>query len=203
MKLSREEIQLALRLSRTIQHYLEITKGTNLRSTDVFPYLKRHGFFKQDQENGKTFRSFLKKLYKANMLKSLVPQCNYIPSLQNPNYGEWFFHDAKDAMPTIKRNEANGEDSDFEKSISQITNKYAKMDIHEATDIVKMLIAGVNPISERVQDNLGVCADPTVVEALKTIIDPEAYQDEMSCQPKRTNNTSHKVVTAKKNDYRS
>ncbi|WP_370477198.1 hypothetical protein [Tamlana flava] len=199
MKLTNKDIQLALKLSKTIQHFLEITGNTNLRSTDVFPYLKRHGYFKNDVDNGKEFRSFLKKLYKANMLGSLVPQCHYIPSLNNPNFGEWYFHDAKDKMPKANGIKSNGHEKNFENNLSQIKSTYAKMDINEAIDIVQMLIAGINPVTERLQDDLGVCADPTVIEALKTIIDPEAYREEIDALTKTSEIKKPKSSAPKEN----
>ena len=48
----------------------------------------------------------------------------------------------------------------------------------------------------RPQDNLGVCADITVVEALRTIIDPEAYTSEQNhTSPKSSIVNSIKIDT--------
>jgi len=195
MKLNKSEKQLALKVSKKIQHFLEITNRTNLRSTDVFPYLQRQGLFKNDIENGKEFRSFLKKLYKCNMLKSLVPQCDYIPSLKNPNYGEWYFHDAKDKMPILKHTDpiktTNNKQDIFHSD--ELKKSQSEMEITEAINIIKMLIAGINPITERPQDDLGVCSDITVIEALKTVIDPMSYEVEIN---KLESDVSEKYLSA-------
>lgn len=195
MKLKKGEVKKALNISKTIQHYIDMTGDTNLRSTDVFPELVRKGIFEPDRHNGIHFRRFLYKLEKSGELKTLIPQCAQVKPINGQIFSEWYFHCAKDKMPKpINRHQvlatnsiiSNSDIKTENFSIEKIKEKYTPMHIEEAIDIVKMLIAGVNPITERPYDNLGVCSDITVVEALKTIITPEAYNSNSNGKIKKS-----------------
>ena len=70
-----------------------MTGESDLRSTDVYPYLARKGLVEKDRHNGLRFRQFLNKL-KDNDLLKLIPQCVCIPGLQN-EMNEWHFYTAK------------------------------------------------------------------------------------------------------------
>lgn len=138
MKISNDEIKKAFKIKNAVQHYLEMTKEVNIRSTDVFPYLVRKGIFVQDKNNGLFFRRFLKKLYKANMLKSLIPQCSYVPGINGEIFGEWYF---------------NTHDSGLKKSnqeeliIAERDNANSDLDFESSKEILYQLIEGINPIT--------------------------------------------------------
>ncbi|MHA7941695.1 hypothetical protein ACJOV8_001275 [Formosa sp. 3Alg 14/1] len=174
MKLTDDEIKKALKISKIIQTRIEITGDTNLRSTDVFPYLMKANIFLKDRHNGVHFRKFLNKLARCGELQSLIPQCTRINPLEDEIFSEWYFHDAKDKMPKSKT-QSYLYIYDELLQVNKMSSEGSNMEIYEAIDIIKMLIEGVNPISERPQDDLGVCADMTVIEALKTIIAPVEY----------------------------
>jgi hypothetical protein len=169
MPLTKEDIIKAYKISKAIQQRIDITKKTNIRSTDVFPYLVKKGLFEPDRHNGVYFRKFLHKLDRHGELESLIPQCSKIRPTENEIFSEWYFHNAKDKMPKSKVITDNSNKSSKYKS----TVNKNKMDFEEAVDIIKMLIDGINPITERPQDDLGVCTDISVIEALKTLIDPK------------------------------
>ena len=83
------------------------------------------------------------------------------------------------------------------------------MDFEEAVDIIKMLIDGINPITERPQDDLGVCTDISVIEALKTLIDPKVnktfLKKESTLKPSyiKSQERLNKQVFEKKNNVTS
>lgn len=174
MKLSTEEVKKALEISKIIQKRIEITGSTNLRSTDIFPYLVKKGIFPKDRHNGVLFRKFLNKMAKYGELHSLIPQCTRIKPLEGEVFSEWYFHDAKDKMPKPKYISSKKLNED-EVSTSLNEIELFEMNIEEATDIVKMLIAGVNPITEVYLDGNDVCMHPKVSEALEIIINPDSY----------------------------
>lgn len=93
MSITHEDFQRAKRISRAIQEYIDMTGESDLRSTDVYPYLAKKGLVEKDRHNGLRFRQFLNKL-KDNDLLKLIPQCVCIPGLQN-EMNEWHFYSAK------------------------------------------------------------------------------------------------------------
>lgn len=175
MKLSKNEVKKALLISKTIQKTIELTGSTNMRSTDVFPYLVKKGLFEEDRNNGVYFRRFLKKLDKTGELQTLIPQCKRVNPINNQIFSEWYFHDAKDQMPKSKYKI----ETDLKSKISKVQNQdfeeESLMSILEATDIVKALIAGVNPITGVYLDNQDICLNPMVSEALEVIINPDSF----------------------------
>ena len=137
MKISDQEIQKALKIRNAIQTYLERTKEVNIRSTDVFPYLVRKGIFVEDKNNGLFFRRFLKKLYQANMLHSLIPQCKYVPGIKGEIFGEWYFN-------THKPETKNGSEVKFlEEENDQ--EKLVPISFEDARNNLFQLIEGINP----------------------------------------------------------
>jgi len=111
----------------------------NLRSTDVFPLLVRRGLYKQDYRNGLYFRQFLKKLYKLNMLRSLIPQCRYVPGINGEIFGEWYFNIHKlEEVKSIK-------EDDIEDSI--VSNAINSLSYEDAKENLWQLIQGINPLS--------------------------------------------------------
>lgn len=139
MTISDDEIKKALKIKNAIQHYLEMTKEVNIRTTDVFPYLVRRGIFGADKHNGLYFRRFLKRLYKANMLRSLIPQCTYVPGINGEIFGEWYFN-------IHKLEEVRGiKEEDMEESI--VPNLINSLSYEEAKENLWQLTQGVNPLS--------------------------------------------------------
>lgn len=186
MKLTHSEVKKAYKISKVIQKRIDITGETNLRSTDVFPYLVKKGLFEPDRHNGIHFRRFLHKLAKNGELANLIPQCTRINPVKDETFSEWYFHDAKSKMPKPK-----------------VEKKYAiknfideEMDITNAIDIIKMLMAGINPITEEELNSDDICLHPIVQEALKTIIDPESYKLEID---KLKNDLNNKLNSKKRN----
>lgn len=175
MKLSKNEVKKALLISKTIQKTIESTGSTNMRSTDVFPYLVKKGLFEEDRHNGVYFRRFLNRLAKLGELQSLIPQCTRVNPVKDEIFSEWYFHDAKDQMPKSKYKIETNLNSEITQVQSQDLEEESLMSITEATDIVKALIAGVNPITGVYLDNQDVCLDPMVSEALEVIINPDSY----------------------------
>lgn len=175
MKLSKNEVKKALLISKTIQKTIELTGSTNMRSTDVFPYLVKKGLFEEDRNNGVYFRRFLKKLDKTGELQTLIPQCERVNPINNQIFSEWYFHDAKDQMPKSKYKIENDLKSKISKVQNQDFEEESLMSILEATDIVKALIAGVNPITGVYLDNQDICLNPMVSEALEVIINPDSF----------------------------
>lgn len=193
MKLTKYEVKKALKISKIIQRRIDLTNEINLRTTDIFPDLVRKGLFEPDKNNGIHFRRFLKKISRYGELKTLIPQCSQVPPLKDEIFNEWYFNDAKDNMPSVKSLERDIKVNTAEiepELLKTLIQPSVKMDINEAFEIVQMLISGINPITERPQDDLGVCADITVVEALKTIIAPESHKIEI-------NNTKDELVETK------
>jgi len=110
MALTKDEIQLALRISRLLENHLQSAGKTNLRSTDVFELLARNGLFERDpKNNGFEFRRFLKKLKRENRL-NLIPQCDGID--QDEYYTNWYFHSAAETMKS--RIKASGDNVQYE-----------------------------------------------------------------------------------------
>lgn len=93
MDISHEDFQRAKRISRAIQEYLELINQDGLRSTDIYPVLAKKGLIEKDRHNGLHFRKFLKKLKEYNMLKSLIPQCEYRTT--KTEFLEWYFYRSK------------------------------------------------------------------------------------------------------------
>ncbi|MDY2588202.1 hypothetical protein [Winogradskyella aquimaris] len=58
-----------------------------------------------------------------------------------------------------------------DKKDSLKSNYSRHMDLDEAIEIVTMLINNINPINNKPYDDLGVCLNETVKEALKSLID--------------------------------
>lgn len=180
MKLTNAEVKLALKISKVIQERIDITGETNYRSNDVFPYLVKKGLYMPDRHNGVHFRRFLNKVAKYGELDTLIPQCTKINPVKNEIFSEWYFHDAKDKMPKPK----NEEENTLKDFIDQ------EMNVWQAIDIVKMLIAGINPISKEDLDKNDVCCHPIVQEALKTFITPESYEVEIEILKQELANTN-------------
>ena len=90
MNLTQEDFQRAKRISRAIQDYLSETNQNGLRSTDLYPILARKGLVEKDERNGKEFRTFLRKLKNAGVLKQLIPQCEYRTTRNH--FLEWHFY---------------------------------------------------------------------------------------------------------------
>ncbi|ALO17381.1 hypothetical protein L21SP5_03786 [Salinivirga cyanobacteriivorans] len=90
MDISHEDFQRAKRISRAIQEYLELTNQDGLRSTDIYPVLAKKGLIEKDRHNGLHFRKFLRKLKDNNLLKSLIPQCEYRHT--KTEFLEWYFY---------------------------------------------------------------------------------------------------------------
>lgn len=175
MKLSKNEVKKALLISKTIQKTIDITGSTNLRSTDVFPYLVKKGLFEKDKHNGLYFRRFLNKLAKSGELQSLIPQCAKVNPIKDQIFSEWYFHDAKDQMPKAKYKIKAKINSNTNQLQNTDTDLDPKMPVKKAQDIVKALIAGVNPITGVYLDNQDICLNPLVSEALEVIINPDSY----------------------------
>ncbi|WP_228228454.1 hypothetical protein [Leeuwenhoekiella parthenopeia] len=178
MDITKEEIQQALRISRAIQNYIELTGSRDLRSTDVFPYLSRKGLFERDtRHNGKHFRKFLKRLYNANMLENLVPQCRYLRGVGDQVMGEWYFNDAKDKMPkviSVKMNAAQ--------------EKPAPMTLPAAKKLMQSLVDGIHPLTYKNLPESEASMHPTVREALQLLIsslseDDPAQKDDLQSDP--------------------
>lgn len=146
MKISNNEIKKALKIKNAVQGYLEQTKKVNLRSTDVFPFLVRRGLYEQDYRNGLYFRQFLKRLYKANMLRSLIPQCRYVPGINGEIYGEWYFN--------IHTPEAVEEKKENALENSRILVLDEAPSYNDAKENLWQLIQGINPLSgDRLNEN--------------------------------------------------
>jgi hypothetical protein len=190
MKISDSEIRKALKIKNAVQAFLEQTQKVNLRSTDVFPYLVRRGLFEQDSKNGLYFRRFLKKLYKANMLRSLIPQCTYVPGINGEIFGEWYFN--------IHRSEIKDEQYE-ETQVIQHTNKdfedleeCQNLSLEEAKKNLWLLIEGKHP---KTGNFLISNEDPVlklISHSLKTFIDAENIEAENSqenlCNEETVNN---------------
>lgn len=160
MKISDNDIKKALKIKNAVQHYLEMTKDVNIRSTDVFPYLVRKGIFDADKNNGLFFRRFLKKLYKANMLKSLIPQCSYVPGINGEIFGEWYFNisSSNSFVGEIKCSETNNDEPDI-------------ISIEDARKTLYDLIEGRNPDTGKSIDKI---EDPNlykISQSLKIFIE--------------------------------
>jgi hypothetical protein len=189
-KTTKEDIALALKISKIIQARIDITGDTNLRSTDVFPFLVKKGLFVPDKHNGYHFRKFLNKLAKTGELKSLIPQCTQIKPLNDHIFSEWYFHNAKDKMPKSV-DITNDQDTSLNKD--RLDSDFSKnMDLEEAIEIIKMMINNINPISQKPFDDLGVCLDMTVKEALKTLIDLRVNTHK--AKPKKINATPDRPI---------
>ncbi|AVR47040.1 hypothetical protein C7S20_18300 [Christiangramia fulva] len=169
MKISDDEIKKALKIRNAVQHYLEMAKKVNIRSTDVFPYLVRKGIFEADKNNGLFFRRFLKKLYKANMLHSLIPQCTYVPGINGEIFGEWYFNSH---IPKIKE---DIEEGDVQKNLN--AGELKDISFEDAKENLFKLIEGKNPITGKLIDQT---EDPILFEisqSLKVFIENEPDED--------------------------
>ena len=190
MSITPQEIQQALRVSRAIQEYIEMTSSQDLRSTDVFPYLARKGLFERDaRHNGKYFRRFLRKLHKANMLKSLVPQCRYLEGVNDQLMGEWYFNSVVEDKPNSK--------STFTKESRKIASE--PMTAVLALETIQSLLNGVHPITNRDLSKEDVCMEPRVQEALAFIIAPETQNDEDQVPTERTSHPQTNSYDLSKN----
>jgi len=106
MDINHEDFQRAKRISRAIQEFLELTNQDGLRSTDIYPVLAKKGLIEKDRHNGLHFRKFLRKLKDNNLLKSLIPQCEYRHT--KTEFLEWYFYrsivkTSEDINPTTER----------------------------------------------------------------------------------------------------
>lgn len=188
MAVDNEEIKKALKIKNAIQNYLEQTKEVNIRSTDIFPYLVRRGLFEPDRHNGLYFRRFLKKLYQANMLHSLIPQCKYIPGINEEIFGEWYFNSYK---------------SETQKNVP--TESLPKSEVSElklAQKIIWNLIEGKHPENDDVLDPNQDTALILVKDALHCIIQAEELFSEPENkkeQPKLLQEEISKATKKEKN----
>ena len=179
MSITKRDIQQAIRISREVQHYIELTNGVNLRSTDVFPYLVRRGLFERDENNGVHFRRYLKSLHKGNMLESLIPQCKFVPPIGSQAFGEWYFNDAKDKMAKVIKDQIEVNESPKEEPMSLVI----------AEEMIQMMLEGINPITEESLNDNDICMHPRVQEALNYIITPLNHE-----------NTESPIILYKTND---
>jgi len=138
MIISDEEINKALKIRNAVQKFLVQTQKVNLRSTDVFPYLVRRGLYKEDVRNGLYFRRFLKRLYIANMLKSLIPQCSYVPGINGEIFGEWYFNSFKFAKVQTFDGEEKLNKADCVEKI---------LDLESAKQIILNFLDGLHPLT--------------------------------------------------------
>lgn len=102
MKLTQEEINKAILISEAIQKFCKMEGRQNLRSTDVYQYLRRQQLVEIDRHNGIKFRQFLKKLYSGNMLY-LIPQCSYKANYDSQ--GSWYFNAIR--KPQLEKYQSN------------------------------------------------------------------------------------------------
>lgn len=100
MSLSPSDYSQARRISRAIEEYFDIAGKTTLRSTEIYPYLRRKGILAQDRHNGLYLRRFLKRL-KRNHALNLIPQCEAID--QNEVFTNWYFRSARRKMEEVYR----------------------------------------------------------------------------------------------------
>jgi len=122
-----DEFQKARRISRAIQEYLETTGSNGLRSTDLYPYLSRKGLIEKDLNNGLKFRHFLKKLHKAGLLSTLIPQCKPQESFSSEEFMKWYFFKVNENKKLSIQTSQN------KKKLSSITSD------HEADSIINKL----------------------------------------------------------------
>lgn len=169
MKISNNEIKKALKIKNAVQEYLEQTKKVNLRSTDVFPFLVRRGLYEQDYRNGLYFRQFLKRLYKANMLRSLIPQCKYVPGINGKIYGEWYFN--------VHRPEAVEEKKENALEKSRILNLDEALGYNDAKENLWQLIQGINPLSGEKLNEIEDSSLILVSNSLKIFMEADMYSE--------------------------
>lgn len=202
MSLSQSEVKKALKVSKAIQHYIELTNQTNLRSTDIFPYLVNKGLFVKDKNNGLYFRRFLKKLDRCGELNTLIPQCSRVKPIKNEIFSEWYFHNAKDKMPksVLEKPECKLETIipiEPKEKVKETFKKEQKLngrlEFDEAVEIVSELIAGVNPLTNEYLDVDNVCCNEKVRLALKTIISPQSYRQEIEKLKTSINNQKSNI----------
>jgi hypothetical protein len=169
MKISDSEIRKALKVKNAVQAFLEQTQKVNLRSTDVFPYLVRRGIFEQDSKNGLYFRRFLKKLYKANMLRSLIPQCTYVPGINGEIFGEWYFN-------SIQQKEVN-ENKESEILVKRRAELNDSLSYEDAKEILSQLIEGINPGNGQTIDREKESTLFRIGQSLKVFIEYEGDEN--------------------------
>lgn len=169
MKISDQEIKKALKIKNAVQIFLEQTKKVNLRSTDVFPYLVRRGLYEQDYRNGLYFRQFLKRLYKANMLLSLIPQCRYVPGINGEIYGEWYFNIYRKVAVKVINEEKVKE--------SRVPVVTESMSYDDARDNLWQLIQDINPLTGELLNELEDSSLILIGTSLKIFMEADASSD--------------------------
>lgn len=165
-KITRQDIQLALRVSRTIQEYIEMVKVPNLNTVDVTEYLERKKLFLPHKQKGYYLRQFLHKLRKSENLENLIPQVRYQKPVGNEVMGSWLFNSAKDQMQKVIRVE-----------IIERKEENQPMSFQEAEEIIQLLIEGINPMTDQELPESDACMHPRIQEALHFIISPSNYDE--------------------------
>ena len=99
MSITPAEIQQALRISKTVEEYLEHMRTVNVNSTEIYSVLAEHHLVERDPTRGNVFRAYLTKLAKANML-NLIPQCKAMP--RSGGKFDFTFNRAASRMPARK-----------------------------------------------------------------------------------------------------
>lgn len=110
MDLSQEDFQKAKRISRAIQEYLESINDDGLRTTDIYPMLKRKGLIEADRHNGLHLRNFLRYLYNNDLIH-LIPQCKPQKSLYKKDGLEWYFYRVNEKQDSEENIITNTEES--------------------------------------------------------------------------------------------
>jgi len=94
MKLTKDDITRALKISRAIQDYFDHDPFQRvLRSTDAYDLLVKKNLVEVDRHSGYKFRAFLHKLKDNDVLRKLIPQCRAEET--SGNFTNWYFESAK------------------------------------------------------------------------------------------------------------
>ena len=87
MGITSNDIQLALRIKRSVNKFLQSSNKTMIEAKELMPHFISEGIFEKNHQDGYPIREFLRHLEKENHLH-LIPQAHYSQKDTNKN---WYF----------------------------------------------------------------------------------------------------------------
>lgn len=89
--IDQRDIDMLRLLSKDVDAYFSASSGNGeVRSTDIYDFIKNREPYKSLFEDGAAFNRFLRKMYKSGAFKSIITNCSVDTS--NPNFYQWRFY---------------------------------------------------------------------------------------------------------------
>jgi len=91
MHVSNEDYNVLKKISKEIDEFFKHSSLIpDVRSTDIYDFIKRRKPLKDTFLNGKEFNRFLRRMHKAGIFSQVIP--NSEVDISNPNFYQWHFY---------------------------------------------------------------------------------------------------------------